>query len=147
MGWRAVLDLVPHAAYITSEQYFGIMLLLSDSASSSLKTWFGTLVVEACTTENDRSLTSLIFACVVAYMVRIFWTHQAKRNRSQCSSYCNKVHVHIHQNNSTLHAQFLNDSAKPPAILVAFSHRQSVLSGVGVTNHTANPSGRLEVEI
>ena len=27
--------------------------------------------------------------------------------------------MHIHQNNSTLHAQSLNDIAKPPAILVA----------------------------
>ena len=44
MGWRAVLDLVPHAAYITSEQYFGIMLLSFGSASCLLKTWFGTLV-------------------------------------------------------------------------------------------------------
>ena len=40
MGWRVVLDLVPHAAYVSSEQYFGNMLLSSDSASSSLKTWF-----------------------------------------------------------------------------------------------------------
>ena len=29
--------------------------------------------------------------------------------------------MHIHQNDSTLHAQFLNDIAKPPAILVAFA--------------------------
>ena len=63
MGWRAVSDLVPHAAYITSEQYIGIMLLSLGSALCSLKTWFGTLVVEACTTENDRSLTSLNCMC------------------------------------------------------------------------------------
>ena len=63
MGWRAVLNLVPHAAHITSEQYFGIMLSSSDFALSTLKTWFGTFVVEACTAENDRSLTSLTCMC------------------------------------------------------------------------------------
>ena len=121
MGWRAVLDLVPHAAYIISEQYFGIMLFSLVFISCSLKIWFGTLIVEACPAENDKPLTFLNCMCDSVTWCASFEHTKAKRNKSQCSSYCNKVHVHIHQNNSTLRAQFLNDIAKPPAILVTFA--------------------------
>ena len=121
MGWRTVLNLVPHAAHITSEQYFGIILSSSDFALSTLKAWFGTFVVEACTAENDRSLTSLTCMCGSVHGTHLLNTPGRNAKTNQCSSLRNKVHVHIHQNNSTLHAQSLNDIAKPPAIFVAFA--------------------------